>query len=54
MAKEASKFDEMKYQAEQIVRHRVEQSPEYKTAVRQTVKEIKRIAAGTKITVKKK
>ena len=46
--------DERRWQAESIVRKKLEQAPEYKKAVKQTMKEIKKMEANIKVTPKKK
>ena len=47
------KFDEDKYQAESIVTDKIKKTPEYKKAVSQTLKEIKRLKVNVKITMPK-
>jgi len=46
--------DETKWQAESIVRAGMEKLPEYKKAVRETMKEIKKLQGNVKITPKGK
>lgn len=53
MAKDIA-VDETKWQAEQIVRHKVEKTTEFKKAVRQTISELKKMGAGIKVTSAKK
>ena len=46
--------DERRWQAESIVRKKVEQTTEFKKAVRQTMKEIKKMSSNIKVTSPKK
>ena len=47
-------IDERKWQARQIVRQKIEKSPEFKDAVKQTMAGIKKMEANIKVTPKKR
>ena len=46
-------IDETMWQAEQIVREGMKKTPEYKKAVRQTVKTLKKAEAEARVTLRK-
>lgn len=51
--KDTSK-EELKWQAESVVRHAVETTPQFKKAVKQTMTELKRVQKTAQKTVRKK
>jgi len=50
----SAEVEELKWQAENIVQEGMKKSPEYKKAVRETMKEIKKLQGKAKVIPKKK